>query len=81
MNPTFKAAVAALVFAGAITEPVTAEPREEGMAAYRRGDYVAVLRLWRPLADQGEPFVLGDHRDAHLGGLAELGGERRGLRI
>mgnify|MGYP003379299219 CR=1 FL=1 len=32
---------------------VLAGPFEDGVTAYERGDYAAVLRLWRPLADQG----------------------------
>jgi hypothetical protein len=31
-----------------------AGPFEEGLAAYERGDYATALRLWRPLAEQGE---------------------------
>ncbi len=30
-----------------------AEPFEDGVAAYRRGDYAAALKFWRPLAEQG----------------------------
>ncbi len=26
---------------------------DEGMAAYKRGDYATALREWRPLAEQG----------------------------
>ena len=26
---------------------------EDGLAAYERGDYATALRLWRPLAEQG----------------------------
>jgi TPR repeat protein len=33
---------------------VFAGPFEDGLAAYDRGDYVTALRLWRPLADQGD---------------------------
>jgi TPR repeat protein len=33
--------------------PVAAGPLEDADAAYRRGDYATALRLWRPLADQG----------------------------
>jgi uncharacterized protein len=28
-------------------------PPEDALAAYKRGDYATALRLWRPLADQG----------------------------
>ena len=30
-----------------------AGPWEDGMAAYNRGDYVPAIRLFRPLAEQG----------------------------
>lgn len=32
-----------------------AGPWEDGMAAYSRGDYVPAIRLFRPLAEQGNP--------------------------
>jgi TPR repeat protein len=32
-----------------------AGPWEDGMAAYNRGDYVPAIRLFRPLAEQGNP--------------------------
>jgi len=32
----------------------SAGPLEDGFAAAERGDYVTALRLWRPLADQGD---------------------------
>ena len=35
---------------------------DEGVAAYKRGDYATALREWRPLAKQGNAkaqFVLG----------------------
>jgi TPR repeat protein len=33
--------------------PAVAGPFEDGVAAYRRGDYATALRLYRPLADGG----------------------------
>ena len=30
-----------------------AMPFKDGMDAYQRGDYATAMRLWRPLADQG----------------------------
>jgi len=36
-----------------------AGPWEDGMAAYNRGDYVPAIRLFRPLAEQGNPKALG----------------------
>jgi TPR repeat protein len=32
-----------------------ASPWEDGMAAYNRGDYVPAIRLFRPLAEKGNP--------------------------
>ena len=32
---------------------VLAGPWEDGFTASKRGDYVTAMRLWRPLADQG----------------------------
>lgn len=39
-----------------------AGPLEDANAAYERGDYATAVRLWRPLAEQGNPeaqFILG----------------------
>src|SRR3954462_7897047 len=44
--------VAAQILGGAIA---CAGPWEDGMAAYNRGDYVPAIRLFRPLAEQGNP--------------------------
>jgi uncharacterized protein len=38
----------------AIAVAATAGPYEDGAAAYDRGDYTAALRLFRPLAEQGD---------------------------
>lgn len=43
-----------VLFACAAT-PASAGPLEDGRAAYDRGDYATALRLWGPLADQGNP--------------------------
>ena len=42
--------------------PAGAEPFEDGMAAYQRGDYATALKFLRPLAEQGNPqaqYTLG----------------------
>ena len=44
--------------------PVSAGPFADGRAAYDRGDYATALRLWRPLADQGNPAA-----QYNLGGM------------
>ncbi|MHB1204993.1 MAG: tetratricopeptide repeat protein [Rhodospirillaceae bacterium] len=35
--------------------PAAAGPLEDGIAAYNRGDAKTALKLWQPLADQGNP--------------------------
>ena len=37
------------------TSGALAGPWEDGMAAYNRGDYVPAIRLFRPMAEQGNP--------------------------
>jgi TPR repeat protein len=37
------------------TSGALAGPWEDGMAAYNRGDYLPAIRLFRPLAEQGNP--------------------------
>jgi hypothetical protein len=37
------------------TTAALAGPWEDGMAAYNRGDYVPAIRLFRPLAEAGNP--------------------------
>ena len=34
--------------------PAVAGPFEDGVAAHDKGDYAAALRLWRPIAEQGD---------------------------
>ena len=41
------------IFALALFGGAIAGPFEDGKAAYLNGDYETALRLWRPLADQG----------------------------
>ena len=48
---TISAAVLAAQLIGSVA--ASAGPWEDGMAAYNRGDYVPALRLFRPLAEQG----------------------------
>jgi hypothetical protein len=54
MNPTFTAAVAALIFAGGFAGSVAAGPFEDATAAYKKGDYATALELMRPLAEEGD---------------------------
>ena len=41
---------------------------EDGLAAYQRGDYAIALRLWRPLAAQGNAAAQNDIGWAYLNG-------------
>src|SRR5215470_2049819 len=46
------AGITAVVLALGLADPVAAA-FEDGLDAYRRGDYATAMRLWRSLADQG----------------------------
>jgi TPR repeat protein len=51
-----------LVLFVCVASPAAAGPLEDAYAAYTRGDYATAQRLWRPLAEQGNPsaqFNLG----------------------
>ena len=41
----------------ALAVPAHAGPWEDGVAATKRGEYATALRLWRPLAEQGDAFA------------------------
>ena len=56
MQNFIKAALLALVLA--LAAPVAAQDFAAGWAAYKRGDYAAALREFRPLADQGNAKAL-----------------------
>ncbi len=43
--------ITALLMSSAV--PAIAGPLEDGFTAYEKGDYATALRLWRPLAEQG----------------------------
>ncbi len=48
-----RAMAAAILFATVAVGPLSAGPMEDGYAAIQRGDPETALRLWRPLADEG----------------------------
>ena len=48
---SFGASIMATVVVGGI---VLAGPVEDAAAAYKRGDYATAMRLFRPLADDGD---------------------------
>jgi hypothetical protein len=52
----------------AIGGAATAGPMEDAVAAYQRGDYATALRLWHPLAEQGDADA-----QFHLGVMYESG--------
>jgi hypothetical protein len=54
MKLTLKHAYAAIFLMLTFAAPVAAGPLEDASVAYSRGDYATVLRLMRPLADQGD---------------------------
>jgi TPR repeat protein len=56
----------------AIGGAASAGPFEDAVAAYQRGDYATALRLWHPLAEQGDAdaqFHLGVMYESGQGGL------------
>jgi hypothetical protein len=53
MNHSFKATVAALIFAISFAGSAAAGPFEDAGAALMRGDHAKASRLLRPLAEQG----------------------------
>jgi len=56
-------AIFGLAFLFLAPSSALADSFEDGLAAYKRQDYVAALALWRPLAEQGDPRAqnaLGD---------------------
>jgi hypothetical protein len=71
MALTFKAAVAALILVGGFADSVVAGPLGDAAATHGRGDYATALRLWSPLAAQGNPTA--QHNPANGGlGVAPL---------
>src|SRR5215468_11589494 len=46
------AGITAVVLSLGLADPVAAA-FEDGLDAYRRGDYATAMRLWQPFADQG----------------------------
>ncbi len=50
----FKHLIAGVGLAVMLAGAAMAGPFEDGLDAYRNGDYETALRLWRPFADQGD---------------------------
>ena len=64
--------LATLLLALGLSGAANAGPFEDALAAHGRGDYATSLRLWRPLADQGNasaqsilPLLASRHRLIH----------------
>jgi uncharacterized protein len=53
LRTTLTAALVLVALAGA----AVAGPFEDGGAAFARGDYATAMRLWRPLAEQGDALA------------------------
>jgi uncharacterized protein len=65
-----RTALAAGLLLLAITDATVAGPFEDGFAAFARGDYVGAIRIFRPLAEEGDAraaFYLGYMYDEGLG--------------
>jgi uncharacterized protein len=69
MKPASKHTIAAIILVLSAA-PVTAGPLEDAIAAGGRGDYATALRLFQPLAHNGDvkaQFILGDMYRRGLG--------------
>src|SRR5258707_11697406 len=53
MNDILKAAATALIVAAGLARTATAGPLEDGLVAAEHRDYATAIRLWVPLAEQG----------------------------
>jgi TPR repeat protein len=57
MMLTLKHVIAAIILVLSFAAPVAAGPLEDAVAAAAGGDHATALRLWRPLADQGNALA------------------------
>jgi TPR repeat protein len=57
MNRVAKYALAAAILVSSAAASAVAGPFEDGLGAASRGDYATAIRLWRPLADQGDALA------------------------
>ena len=55
MAGTFNIFWIAIILALSFAEPVASGPFEDGVAAYKKQHYVTAMKLWRPLAEAGNP--------------------------
>jgi hypothetical protein len=68
MKDIVRAGITAVVLSLALVAPSGAGPFEDGLTAYRRGDYATAIQLWRSLAVQGN--ALAQH---NLGFMYQIG--------
>jgi TPR repeat protein len=79
-----KRVLAGVIVAVTISSGALAGPSEEGWAAYQRGDYATALKLWQPLAAQGNAFAqsnLGFMYDSGQGVKRDLGEAAKWYRL
>jgi TPR repeat protein len=60
----------ALIVIVLVAGAVHAGPLEDAQAAYNKGDYTTALRLWRPLAEQGNAVAQSNLGVMYAGGQA-----------
>jgi len=53
MKLALKRALTTIILVSSLTGPVSAGPLDDAYAAYQQSDYTSALRLFRPLAEQG----------------------------
>ena len=70
--------VAAAVLLVALAAPAWAD-FDEGMAAYKRGDYATALREWRPLAEQGDAMAQNNLGTMYDEGKGTMDDEGKGV--
>ena len=68
MKRSIKTMLAALVMSLSLAVPVVAGPMEDARDAYIRKDYATALRLWLPLAEQGDAQAQSNLGSLYYGG-------------
>ena len=69
MKTILRTALLALTLVVAPVVPSFAGPYEDGLAAYEHGDYATALKLWRPLAEQGDANAQANLGELFANGL------------
>ena len=78
MKRSIKTMLAALVMSLSLAVPVVAGPMEDARDAYIRKDYATALRLWLPLAEQGDAQAQSNLGSLYYGGRGRAAGLREG---